>query len=140
VSLFREFKITSDGALKAACSFVQSNWQALNDAGTPIFLIVSSAEEKRRAAQNRYYWKIIIGSIVEQAWIHGKQFHADVWHEFCATKFGIHKELTLPDGRIILKRLSTSEMSVRDFSEYIEKCAAYGAQELAVRFPVSEQY
>jgi len=136
----REFKIVSETALNIAINFIKSNWKPLFDAETPLFLIVTSAEEKRRAQQNKYYWAVVIRSIADQAWVQGKQFSAEAWHEYFASQYGIKKEVEMPNGCIATKRLSTTEMKVKEFSEYTEKVTAYGATELAVRFPAQEQY
>jgi hypothetical protein len=140
MTLHREFKIISETALKSAINFVESNWRALLDVETPIFLIITSAEEKRRDQQNKYYWAVVIRSIAEQAWLNGKQFSAEAWHEYFASQYGVKKEIEMPNGCISTKRLSTTEMKVREFSEYTQKVEAYGAQELAVRFPAGDQY
>ena len=136
--LNREFNLTSKEATEAAINFVRNNWESFSTTETPLFLIVSTAEKKRRDRANRFYWGVVIKSIVEQAWVNGRQFHADVWHEYYASKFGIHKEMTLPNGKQVLKRLSTTEMSIKDFAEYTEKVTVEAASELAVRFPAQE--
>lgn len=138
MSLNREFKILSETSLYQAVSFITANWKGLFDAGTPLFLIVTNAEEKRRAQQNKYYWGIIIKTISEQAWVRGKQFSPESWHEMFARYFGVQKDVTLPDDDVITKRLSTTEMTVKEFSEYTEKVTAYGATELSVRFPAEQ--
>lgn len=140
MNLNREFKVTGEQSIAAINSIIQSNWKPLNASGTPLFVIITSAEEKRRAQQNKYYWGVVIRSIAEQAWVNGQQFSAEAWHELFATMYGIHKDVTLPHGEVVTKRLSTTEMKVREFSEYTEKVTSYGALELGVRFPAAEQY
>lgn len=135
----REFKITSEAAIIAIDAILRSNWKPMADAKTPLFVIITSTEEKRRAAQNRYYWKVVIGSITNQAWISGKQFSAEAWHEMMARMFGVQKDVTLPNGEVVLKRLSTSEMKVKEFSEYTEKVTAYGAIDLGIHFPANRE-
>ena len=133
--LNREFKITSEAALTGAINFIKSNWKPLLEAETPIFVHVTNTEEKRRDIANRYYWAVVIRSIVEQSWVHGRQYSPESWHELLAGMYGIRKDVTLPDGNVVSKRLSTTEMKVREFAEYTEMVLAYGATELGVRFP-----
>lgn len=140
MSLNREFKVTGEQTISAINSIIESNWKPLNASGTPLFVIITSTEEKRRAQQNKYYWAVVIRSIADQAWVNGKQFSAEAWHELFAQMYGIHKDVTLPNGKVVTKRLSTTEMKVREFSEYTEKVIAYGSLELGVRFPAQEQY
>ena len=138
MSLNREFKIFNETVLKIAINFLESNWKALLDAETPLFLIVTTAEEKRRAQQNKYYWSCVIRSIADQAWINGSQYSAEAWHEQMARTYGQFKDVTLPDGEVVVKRLSTTEMSVKDFAKYTEQVTIYGATELGIRYPAPE--
>ena len=135
----REFKVTSEAAIIAITSILCSNWKPMQEAGTPLFVIITSTEEKRRAQQNKYYFGVVIRSIAEQAWVGGRQFSADAWHELMANLYGIKRDIELPDGSVVLKRLSTSEMKVKEFSEYTEKVTAYGATELGIRFPANRE-
>lgn len=140
MSLHREFKLENDRVLQIAINFLSTNWKPLADDKTPLFLICTTAEEKRRAQQNKYYFGAVIRSIAEQAWINGKQFSAEAWHEQMARTYGTFKDVTLPDGEVVVKRLSTTEMSVKDFAKYTEQVTVYGATELGIRFPAPEYY
>lgn len=135
MTLIREFKVTSESAITAIDSILRSNWKPLHEAGETLHVIITSAQEKRRAQQNKYYWSVVINSIATQAWSGGRQFGADVWHEYLSGMYGIKRDIELPDCSVVLKRLSTSEMTVREFSEYTEKVTVYGATELGIKFP-----
>ena len=137
MKFLREFKVTGEQTITAINSILQSNWKPMNDEGTPLFVIITSAEEKRRAQQNKYYFGVVIRTIAEQAWVQGQQWSAEAWHEQMARTFGIHKDVTLPNGDVVTKRLSTTEMKVKEFSEYTEKVTAFGAVELGIRFPAN---
>jgi hypothetical protein len=81
MKLHREFKLENERVLQIAISFLSSNWKQLAADKTPLFLIATTAEEKRRAQQNKYYFGTVIRSIAEQAWIEGRQYSAEAWHE-----------------------------------------------------------
>jgi hypothetical protein len=97
-------------------------------------VIVTAEEKQRNAAQNRLYWGAILRAIAEQAWVEGRQFDKDAWHEYFARLYGVSDELTLPDGEIILRRKSTSQMSVGEFSTYLNQIQAFAANTLGVEF------
>jgi hypothetical protein len=137
-SLHREFKIMGETSLYQAVNFITANWKGLLEADAPLFLIVTNAEEKRRSQQNKYYWAVVIRSIAEQAWVNGRKHDSESWHEYFARAYGIQKDVVMPDGNIAIKRLSTTEMTVKEFSEYTEKVTVYGATELSVRFPAEQ--
>ena len=136
--LHREFVLENPQRWIAAQLFIESNWHSLAKADTPLRIIISTQEEKRREQQNKYYWAVVIRSIADQAWVDGKRFSGEVWHEHVARMFGILKDVTLPDSIVIQKRLSTTEMTVKEFSEYIENVTAWGASELGIRYPAMD--
>jgi NinB protein len=132
--LYREFTLRNAGIWQALVALIKGNAKAMVEAGTPIKVIVTTAAAKRNGEQNRRYWGYVLKTIAEQAWANGHQFDADVWHEFCARKYGVLEEMTLPDGEIITRRKSTTDMTVGEFAEYMTKVEAYAAQELGVEF------
>jgi hypothetical protein len=76
----------------------------------------------------------VLKQISESAWVDGKQYDKDTWHEFFARKYGVLDELTLPDGEIITRRKSTTQMSVGEFSEYLDAVQSYAGDALGVTF------
>lgn len=136
--MFREFIIENDKVWECAKVFIESNRKMLAELNTPIRLTVSTKEEKRRERQNRYYFGIVLKSIEEQAWVSGKRFTKDAWHELLANQFGEFVEIELPDGNNILKRLSTTEMSVKRFAKYITEVTAYACSEFVIHFPAPD--
>jgi hypothetical protein len=133
-ALYREFTLKNGGAWNAVVAFIKANAPSFADKGEPLRLIVTAEERQRNAQQNRFYWGAVLKSISDQAWVDGKQYDKDTWHEFFARRFGILDELTLPDGEIITRRKSTTQMSVGEFSEYLNEIQAYATTELGVQF------
>lgn len=134
--MYREFTLRTPSAWNALVALVRANAKACADAGKPLRLIVTTDETKRNADQNRRLWGYLYKTIAEQAFVNGQQFDADVWHEALARKFGVCDEVVLPDGEIVTRRKSTTQMSVSEFSEYMERVSAYATQELGVQFDV----
>lgn len=112
-------------------AFLRANWRAMADAGKPLAVSITEAKSKRSTSQNARYWALVT-EIAEQAWIGGRQFDKDAWHELLARKFGVCKEITLPDGEIALVRESTGDMDVQTFSAYMTKIEVFAAQELGL--------
>lgn len=132
--MFREFTLRSPAAWHAALAVIKGNAKACADAGRPIRLIITTEEEKRNSEQNRRLWGYVYRTIAEQAFVNGQQFDADVWHEALCRRFGVCDEVTLPDGEIVTRRKSTTQMTVSEFSEYMERVTAYATQQLGVQF------
>ncbi|WP_342704256.1 recombination protein NinB [Burkholderia arboris] len=133
-ALYREFTLRDGGIWTHVVAFVRANAQSFAERGEPLRVIVTAEEKQRNEQQNRFYFGAVLKAIAEQAWVEGRQFDKDAWHEYFARKFGISDELTLPDGEIILRRKSTSKMSVGEFSAYLNQIQAYAATELGVEF------
>lgn len=96
-------------------------------AGTPLAVTVARHEERRNAAQNRAYWRMP-NQIASDAWIGGKTYSAECWHEQFKRQFiGIEE---LPDGGT--RGISTTTLKVSEFATYMNRVAAYAAAELGI--------
>jgi hypothetical protein len=135
--LYREFKINinSIGAIthalrvfwaQAIVPFVMQDKRVL--------MIITSDEAKRNNAQNARLWGYIYKQITEQAWVNGRQFPADVWHEMFCRKFWVCDDVILPDGEIVSRRKSSTDMTIAQFAKYMNDVESYAAGELGVVF------
>ena len=132
--LYREFPLRSPSVWLALVAFVKANAAACMDRGRPLRVIVTEDEKKRNTEQNKRLWGYLYKTIAEQAWVGGKQFSKEVWHEHFARMFGVCEEMILPDGEIITRRKSTTEMSVGEFADFMTQIEVYAAQELGVEW------
>lgn len=133
-ALYREFTLRNGGVWSAVVAFVRANAPSFAGKGEPLRVIVTAEERQRNVQQNRFYWGAVLKQISEAAWVDGKQYDKDTWHEYFARKFGVLDELILPDGEIITRRKSTTQMSVGEFSTYLNDVQAYAAETLGVQF------
>lgn len=114
------------------------------DAVHPIEFVIREAVKPRKADQNALYWSGPLADIANQAWVQGRTFSAETWHEHFKreflpeshiegmTKEGYQKWDIAPSGERVLIG-STTDLTVRGFSEYLEQIYAYGAS-LGVKF------
>jgi len=108
----------------------------------PLSITIEEAKRPRSLDQNAIMW-IRLNEISTQAWLKGKQYGADLWHEHMkiyimpdeiTTKDG-HKRskwMELPSGALTV--ISTTQLEKTCFSEYIRAIEAFGAGELGVQF------
>ena len=109
---------------------------------------IANYVKKRSSGQNSLQWVSILGDFSIQGIINGKQFSANVWHEYLKEML-LPEEFTegetlnnyckwqeMPDGKLKLIG-STTNLTTLGFSNYIEKCYAYGTQELDIKFMAS---
>jgi hypothetical protein len=134
MALYREFVLKSPGIWPTVLAFIKANATACAEKGTPIRLIVTADERRRTNESNRYYWGVVLRGIAEQAWVDGRQYDKDTWHEYFADLYGVKAEKQLPDGRLLLVRKSTSDYSVGEFSDYLTLVQAHAANDFGVSF------
>jgi len=132
--LYKEFTLSTPAAASVMINFLKQNAGVFSENGTPLRVLITSEEKKRNVEQNRFYWGVVLKNIAEQSWVAGKQYCKDVWHEHFARMFGVCDEMTLPNGEIILRRKSTTQMTIGEFSEYLNQVQSYAASELSVGF------
>ena len=132
--IYREFPLRSKTAWDGIVKFVQNNAKACLERGRPLRVIITDDEKRRNNEQNKRLWKAVYEPIADQAWVAGKQYSKDVWHEHFANLFLPKREVITPFGEVVTRRASTSELTVSEFSEYMQNVEAWAAQNLGVIF------
>ena len=115
-----------------------------------IQVVIEPYKKPRTSSQNALQWAEAISTIAEQAYILGKAYSPNVWHEFLKAKFlpekyiegetmeGYQKYIELPDGQIKMVG-STTKLTTKGFSNYMEQVYAYAVTELGVQFHANER-
>ena len=111
------------------------------DEQEPLEVIIREPVKARGLDQNGYYF-MRIGELAGQAWIDGKQFSKDAWHEY-AKKNIMPEEITTKDGEVRSKWeptpdgdmsvISTTRLERGCFADYTNAVEAFGAS-LGVMF------
>jgi len=126
-AMLRVFVLRTDHNARSLWLFLRNNWRALAGDGKPLSVTVQEHKEKRSSDQNRRYWAIL-NEIAAGAWIGGRRYGADAWHEFFKAKMiGLEE---IPDGRSV--GISTTTLSVAEFAEYMTKVEAYAVDEFGI--------
>lgn len=133
-ALYKEFTLRNGSVWNLLVAFVKANAPGCADKGQPLRVIVTAEERKRNEVQNRFYWGAVLRDISSQGWVDGKQFDKDTWHEFFSRRYGICEDVALPDGEVVVRRRSTTKMSVGEFSAFLNAIQAYATSELGVCF------
>lgn len=135
-TLYREFVLDTSAAGSVLVNFLKSNCAAFAGRGTPLRVIVTEEEMDRLDDQIAYYFGPCMRQICEQAWIAGRQYSKEVWHEHFAKLFLPATELVMPDGEIIIKRGSVArgKISLKKMNVFLLSVESYAAAELGVVF------
>jgi NinB protein len=101
----------------------------------------------RTPDHNSAMWSGPLRDIEQQAWVKGRQFQADVWHEYfkleylpegdeedieSLVKAGYRKWDYTPKGDRVLVG-STTQLTTKGMAQYLTKIEAYAQQELGVQ-------
>lgn len=121
-----------------------------------IEIVAREPVKARKQDQNALMWVGPLSDIANQAWVNGRQYSAEVWHEMFKREFlpddsefptefmtaelvknpDKYKkwDFTATNDRICIA--STTDLTVKGFSLYLEQIYAYGAN-LGVMFSAS---
>lgn len=123
----RLFVLRDDPHAQALYAFLRANWKPLAEQGRPLAILVTEHKAKRNSQQNKLLWALL-NQIAEEAWLGGKQYGPEAWHEYFKRKFiGC---VDLPDGS--MNGISTTTLDVHGFADYITKIQHYAASELGL--------
>jgi hypothetical protein len=128
-ALYRMFVLRSEENAKALYAFLKANWNAQAIAGKPLAIIISEHKATRSSQQNKRYWAML-NEIAVSAWINGKQYSVEAWHEHFKRKMIGCEEL--PDGTMV--GISTTTLSVAEFNDYMNKIEGFAIAELGIEF------
>lgn len=141
----RTFVLDNEARVEAAARFIVSNWRQMLAAGHAMALRCYEYKEKRTLEQQSLMW-IRVGEIAAQAWVGGRQYSDEVWHEQLKREYlpdeegptkrcrkGYVKWAVMPSGERVLVG-STTQLTTVGMSEYMDQVMAYGAGDLGVRF------
>ena len=121
------YVLRNDKSAGALWQMLKLNWRSMADAGRPLVVEVKEHKSKRSVDQNRRYWAIL-RHIAKNAWVNGRQFSDKAWHEHFKREFiGLEE---LPDGSWF--GISTTQLCVADFTEYMNKVELYAVEELGI--------
>ena len=125
--MFATFVLRDETHCRRLHAFLRANWLAMAQAGKPLGVLVTEYKSKRSNPQNKLLWSVL-HQIAEHAWVDGKQFSAEAWHENFKRQFIGTEEL--PNGATT--GISTVSLDVAAFSDYIERVMQYAAEHLGV--------
>lgn len=114
------------------------------DAEKPLQIVVDEYKPPRKADQNALMWAGPLRDIAEQAWLEGRKYSAESWHELLKQELlpeefdpvlcrdGYQKWTITPKGDRALVG-TTTKLTVKGFAQYLEAVYAFGAS-LGVNF------
>ena len=123
----RTFILRGPEQAKALHGFLKANASAMAAQGRPLAVEVREHKAKRSSRANRRYWALL-RFIASNAWIGGKQFADETFHEWFKRRFIGTEEL--PDGQSV--GISTTKLDVGEFTAYMERIEQCASEELGI--------
>lgn len=114
----RSIRLTSAENRQKACAAIQS---------APEGWVVEIHGESRSAAQNRKLWPML-ADFAAQVTHNGRRYSKENWKDLLTAAFVRAEVVPGLDGGVVALGLSTSRMTMSDFSELVEFIYAMGAE------------
>jgi len=120
------------------------------DPAKPIEVVIREERKARKADQNAALWAGPLRDIAEQAWVQGRRYPAETWHEYFKREYlpeiddadidslvreNYRKWDIDPAGERVLIG-STTQLTVRGMALYMQQVEAHGAS-LGVQFHIA---
>lgn len=116
--------LLGDADAYALYAILKEHWRGFAEQGKPLQVTIEEKPSERSKDQNRLlHW--YLQRIADNAWVDGKQYEMLTWKEYFKGKFIGYEDVLLPDGRVIQQAISTTTLSLEDFSDFITKIECY---------------
>ena len=81
----------------------------------------------RSTTANARYW-LLLHLIAEKLKPQGQIYSAEQWHEYMKQRYLGADEVRLPNGEVLNRRHSTTDLDVTDFNDYMAKVEQWGIE------------
>nr|DAN36231.1 MAG TPA: NinB protein [Caudoviricetes sp.]DAN81606.1 MAG TPA: NinB protein [Caudoviricetes sp.] len=125
----QKFKATADNADNIVNLFTNElkNWLKDGD----LEITIHPYKAKRSHEQNKRLWAIY-GELADKAWVNGRRYSAETWHEYCKGYFLGFELRTMPDGSELKTPISTTRLNVAEMTEYQNNIQSWAANEFKI--------
>lgn len=125
----RSFRIQGAAGIRpafvAAWNLIQT---LMRESGSGYELVLRPLKSKRSIEQNRRYWALL-REISAVAWVEGRRYSEEVWHEQFKRWFIGCDEVVMPDGTTQLRGISTTRLNVEEFGAYMTQIEAWATEQ-----------
>ena len=107
---------------------MRSIWDNLNGwfENGNLDITIRPHKSKRSVEQNRRLWKIY-GELADKAWVNGRRYSAETWHEYCKGMFLGYELKAMPDGTEVKTPISTTTLNTAEMTDYQNRLQSWAA-------------
>lgn len=120
----QKFRATADNADNIVTLFTNELkiWLKNGD----LEITIRPYKAKRSHEQNKRLWAIY-GELADKAWVNGRRYSAETWHEYCKGMFLGYELKAMPDGTEIKTPISTTTLNTAEMTDYQNRLQAWAA-------------
>lgn len=89
-------------------------------------LEIRQRKHSRSLEQNKRYWAIL--NEIAMLEVQGERYSPETWHEYFKVRFIGAEDVKLPNGKTVTRTLSTTDLDVAAFGDYMTQIEAWAAQ------------
>ena len=112
---------------------MRSIWDNLNGwfENGNLDITIRPHKSKRSIEQNRRLWKIY-GELADKAWVNGRRYSAETWHEYCKGVLLGFDIKAMPDGTEVKTPISTTTLNTAEMTDYQNRLQSWAAGEFGI--------
>lgn len=119
------YRLTKDNK-RPLMTTIYNNLGAWLEANAVLEVCIRPYNSKRSIEQNRRLWKIY-GELADKAWVNGRRYSAETWHEYCKGMFLGYELKAMPDGTEVKTPISTTTLNTAEMTDYQNRLQAWAA-------------
>ncbi len=119
------YRLTKDNK-RPLMTTIYNNLGAWLESNAELEVCIRPYNSKRSIEQNRRLWKIY-GELADKAWVNGRRYSAETWHEYCKGYFLGYELKAMPDGSELKTPISTTTLNTAEMTDYQNRLQAWAA-------------
>lgn len=124
------YKLTKDNK-RPLMTTIYNNLGVWLESNAELEVCIRPYNSKRSIEQNRRLWAIY-GELADKAWVNGRRYSAETWHEYCKGMFLGFELKAMPDGSELKTPISTTKLNVAEMTEYQNNIQSWAANEFKI--------
>ena len=119
------YKLTKDNK-RPLMTTIYNNLGVWLESNAELEVCIRPYKSKRSVEQNRRLWKIY-GELADKAWVNGRRYSAETWHEYCKGMLLGYELKAMPDGSELKTPISTTTLNTAEMTDYQNRLQAWAA-------------
>lgn len=124
------YRLTKDNK-RPLMTTIYNNLGVWLESNAELEVCIRPYNSKRSIEQNRRLWAIY-GELADKAWVNGRRYSAETWHEYCKGYFLGFELKAMPDGSELKTPISTTRLNVAEMTEYQNNIQSWAANEFKI--------